>query len=229
MRTVQTNTCNVLTHRPWRWTIEKKDFPILYISRPNSVDEIYEMLGHQRLNPIWSEKVLPVLKNRLANVERLVEYYDTPYICSGMTVYKDTNYLNIGGRNFNETLVSRVMLGNPAFITNITNGTKLHVSPLVVDFYATARIFDMQTHERKIASNTLVKKVYEIVPDHDRSFMRLTRNLNNYMFVLTESAFVGNGETSIHFAGPNDNQNVRSLYRYPRYYQYHNRIRVIGM
>ena len=24
VRTVQTNTCNVLTHRPWCWTIEKK-------------------------------------------------------------------------------------------------------------------------------------------------------------------------------------------------------------
>ena len=162
------------------------------------------MLGHQRLNPIWAEKVLPVLKNRLANVERLVEYYDTPYICSAMTVYKDTNYLNIGGRNFNEPLVSRVMLRNPTFMTNITNETKLHVSPFVVDFYATARIFDMQTHEGKIASNTLVKKVYEIVPAPDRSFMRLTRDLNKYMIVLTECAFVGDGETRIHFAGHND-------------------------
>jgi len=25
VRTVQTNTCNVLTHRPWRWTIQKND------------------------------------------------------------------------------------------------------------------------------------------------------------------------------------------------------------
>jgi len=207
----------------------EKRFAVLYISRPNSVDEIYEMLGHQRLNPIWAVKVLPVLKNRLANVERLVEYYDTPYICSAMTVYKDTNYLNIGGRNFNEPLVSRVMLGNPAFMTNITNETKLHVSPLVVDFYATARIFDMQTHEGKIASNTLVKKVYEIVPDPDRSLMRLTRDLNNYMIVLTECAFVGDGETSIHFAGPNEKQKSSVSVSVTKYYQYHNRIRVIGM
>ena len=98
------------------------------------------------------------------------------------------------------------MLGNPAIMTNITNETKLHVSPFVVDFYATARIFDMQTHEGKITSNTLVKKFYEIVPDPDRIFMRLTRDLNNYMIILTECAFFGDGETSIHFARNNDKQ-----------------------
>ena len=36
--------------------------------------------------------------------------------------------------------------------------------------------------------------------------MRLTRDLNNYIIVLTECVFVGDGESSIHFAGPNDKQ-----------------------
>ena len=121
------------------------------------------------------------------------------------------------------------MLGNPAFMTNITNEVKLYVSPLVVYFYATARIFDMQTHEGKVASNTLVKKGYEIVPDPDRSFMLLTRDLNNYMIVLTECAFVGDGETSIYFAGPNDQQKSSVSVSVSKYFQYHHRIRVIGV
>jgi len=39
-----------------------------------------------------------------------------------------------------------------------------------------------------------------------RTVQTNTRDLNNYMIVLTECAFVGDGETSIHFAGPNDKQ-----------------------
>ena len=42
----------------------EKRFALLYISLPNAVDEIYEMLGYQKLNPIWAEKFFPALKKR---------------------------------------------------------------------------------------------------------------------------------------------------------------------
>ena len=189
-----------------------------------------------------------------------------------MTVYKNTNYLNIGGRNFYEPLDSRVMLGNPAFMTNISNETKLHVSPFVVDFmeppvFSTCKrtkvlpISQSHTSKRNVVRPGIddehafppfvskIQYVYAIrchrqTNKADSNFffkswsLRIcfvrkvqtnTRDLNNYMIVLMECAFVGDGETSIHFAGPNDKKKLRSLYRYPRYYQYHNRIRVIGM